>query len=194
MDQLRSDIRSLRRQNAAKHRYIPETLFFKLITKDAIFQSLATLPPYHREEITQRVFEHGRKIFGTLILISIVGIAEMLSKFIEADQLEDARLPFSNDVLRKNIHLSEMEGADFYEQQWELIAPKFRRGTLNRPLAGDTVLPFTKETWIGKGSFGIVYEVVLDPDHQELGTVFPAKVKLLNSAQISIIANCYSVC
>jgi hypothetical protein len=175
MDRLKSEIKNLRRRNALRHYYVPESSFFKVMTEDRIHQALIESPSYQREEIVGKVFQRGRKIFGILILLNQ---AVQLSKFIEADQFDDAKLPFKEGFLVEDIHLSNEEAKDFHERQWELIAATFSRGTLNRHLEENTILPFTEDKEIGKGHFGKVYEVTLDPGHQELGEFFPGKVRL----------------
>lgn len=191
MNQLKSEIKHLRRQNASHRYYIPESSFFKLITEEVIRRSLATSPSYQRDEIVQRVLDRGRKIFGILALIDCT--AE-LSKFIDVDQLQDTRLPFKKETLIQDVHLSSAEAEDFFERQWELTAPTFYRGTLHRCLPNNTVLPFPKEKKIGRGSFGTVYEVTLDPGHQELDNVFPERVRLGYSMSILLVANLPQVC
>lgn len=174
MDQLKSTIKNLRRKNASHRWFIPDLLFSSVITEDAIREALVDWPSYQREETVEKV-KRGKKIFCILILL---GHAAQLAKFIEADQLEDTKLPFKSEILIQEIHLSEEEARDFDERQWELVAPTFRRSTLNRRLGEGAILPFTQHKWIGKGAFGDVYEVTLDPSHQELGEIFPEKVLL----------------
>lgn len=95
MDQLKSNIKNLRRKNVSHRWFIPELLFSSVMTEDAIRRALVDWPSYQREETVRKV-ERGKKIFGILILI---GYAAQLSNFIEADQLEDTKLPFSLEVL-----------------------------------------------------------------------------------------------
>jgi len=175
MDQVKSAIKELRCKNAYRHWFVPELAFYSVITEDAIRGALAEslIHPSQREEVVQKVSQRGKKIFGILVLIDH---AAQLSKFIEADQLEDAKLPFKVETLSHDIQLSKEEAKDFDEKQWELIAPTFHRGTLNRRLEEDAVLPFTQDRRIGRGAFGTVYEAVLDSRHQELNHKFPEKV------------------
>jgi hypothetical protein len=181
MDQLKTKIKNLRRKNAARHSFVPELSFYSVMTEDAVRSVLTSWPPYHRDEIAQKIIPRGRKIFGILILL---GQIELLSKFVEIDQLEDAKLPFRQDTLVQDIHLSPEEARDFHEKQWELTAPTFARGTLNRRFDVNTVMPFVENREVGEGCFGKVCEVMLRPDHQELGDNFPPKVRL--TAQCTI--------
>ncbi|KAI1116755.1 kinase-like protein [Nemania sp. NC0429] len=172
MDKLRSVVKGLRRQNAAGHYYIPKLPLDAAMTMDAIRDALidSKIPRYYQQETLDRVRKQGVKIFATLLLL---GYPNQLSLFIEADQLDDAKLPLKAETLIEEIHLSEEIANDFAEKQWELAVPTFRRGTLNRRLGANTVLPFTQDKRIGKGAFGTVYEVVIDEDHQAPGVSFP---------------------
>lgn len=180
MDKLKSIIKGLRRQNAAGHYYIPNLPLDAAITTDTIRDALidSTIPRHYQEETLNRVCKQGVKIFATLLLL---GCPNQLSLFIEADQLDDAKLPLKAETLVDEIHLPEEIAKDFAEKQWELVIPTFRRGTLNRRLGANTVLPFTQDKRIGKGAFGVVYEVVIDEDHQTPGVHFPHSVIITKS-------------
>ncbi|KAL3461679.1 hypothetical protein BJX64DRAFT_152529 [Aspergillus heterothallicus] len=170
MSQLKAQIRKIRRRNAARHWYIPEALFLQVATDELIRQALAETPSYQREETVARISQHGKKIFGILVLLDL---AARVSKFIEASELRDERLPFKLVVLVQDVGLSEDEANDFHERQWELTAPVFFRGTLHTNMTDYTVMPFEKDEELGQGSFGLVYKVSLDPDHQGAGSLFP---------------------
>lgn len=153
--------------------FVPELSLQKVMTKDVIFEALrdAQISAHRREEIATKVHQSGRKIFSILILIEqTVDIV----KFIEADELEDVKLPFSNEFLREEIGMPDT--IEFVEKQWEFTAPTFQRGTLNRRLKEKAILPFTMQKKMDKGAFGTVYMVELDQDHQQLDTIFPQKV------------------
>ncbi|RBQ67342.1 hypothetical protein FVER14953_21205 [Fusarium verticillioides] len=145
------------------------------MTEDAINNTLerSTIPSHQHAETLQRVVESGRRIYSILALLDFY---QYLANFIEGDQLDDAKLPFRIDTLQ-TLEIPEEDAKDFEDKQWELLAPVFRRGTLNRRLDESLILPFTQEKRIGKGAFGTVYETVLDPDHQLLsGEFFPQVV------------------
>ncbi|KAI1423176.1 kinase-like protein [Xylaria sp. FL1777] len=171
MDKLKSAIKGLRRQNAAGHYYIPNRLLDAAMTTDAIRVALidSKIPRYYQEETLNRVCKQGMKIFAALLLL---GCPNYLSLFIEADQLDDAKLPLKAETLVEEIHLPKEVANDFAEKQWELIVPTFRRSTLNRRFGANVVLPFTQDKRIRKGAFSTVYEVVIDEDHQAPGVLF----------------------
>lgn len=144
------------------------------MTEATIRSALAdtSVPVYQREEVVSKIFQHGIKVFGTLVLLSC---PNLVSKFIEMGQLEDGKLPFQLNTLITIVELSMEEAESFHEKQWEFIAPAFIRGTLHRKFEEDIILPFVEESNIGGGAFGDIYETILNPDHQELGDMFPQK-------------------
>ncbi|KAL4966989.1 kinase-like domain-containing protein [Aspergillus stella-maris] len=140
------------------------------MTDDLIRKALVETPPYQRKEIVQRISQQGRKIFGILVLL---GLSSRVTDFIESRQLYDERLPFRQDVLIQDVGLAEDEASDFHERQWELTAPVFSHGTLHQNVADNTVMPFVVDKEIGQGSFGHVYQVSIDLDHQGHDGLFP---------------------
>jgi hypothetical protein len=182
MDELRTCLKKLRRENIHHRRFIPGLLLYRVVTKDAIQKGLKTagIAAHQQEEIATRVVQNGKKIFAILTLIEQA--ADIL-KFIEADELQDAKLPFNVEILKDEIGIFNAD--EFDEKQWEVIAPTFRRGTLNRCLNGKIILPFTFKEDIGHGAFGKVWEIELDQDHQELDNVFPRRVSSLSLGKLS---------
>ncbi|KAJ8122160.1 hypothetical protein ONZ43_g1577 [Nemania bipapillata] len=174
MDSLKRTIKQLRRKNVTRHWYVPGMLFDSVITAQDIQAALAEseIPSYSREEILNRIFPKATRIFAILLLLDQL---EDLARFVESDQLHDAKLPFTLAILMQDIHLAEDPAKDFEEKQWELIAPIFHRGTLHRRLGDSAALPFVQNTQIGEGAFGTVYEVVIDPDHQGPSDAFSEK-------------------
>ena len=177
MNQNQSDLKirlkDLRRENSDHRWYVPQLPLCKALSEDAIRKALQDVgtKPYQLDEIVKHVLSHGIKIFAILVLTDQ---AAHVSKFIEACELHDVRLPFSLNVLDKQLPLPFSK--DFYEKQWELSAPIFRRGTINKSLNDRSILPFTKDRRIGTGAFGTVYEIELDHSHQELEGPFQDKV------------------
>ncbi|KAG9506469.1 hypothetical protein J7337_003452, partial [Fusarium musae] len=148
MDQLKTNIKGLRRKNASQRWYIPERSLLAVMTEDAINNTLerSTIPSHQHAETLQRVVESGRRIYSILALLDFY---QYLANFIEGDQLDDAKLPFRIDTLQ-TLEIPEEDAKDFEDKQWELLAPVFRRGTLNRRLDESLILPFTQEKRIGK--------------------------------------------
>jgi hypothetical protein len=173
MDELRSSIKRLRRANIHYRMFVPELALYRIMTKDAISKALGDsgISTHRQDEIATRIAYSGRKIFAILVLIAQPA---SISKFIEADELQDAKIPFKVEVLKEEIKISE--AYEFDEKQWEFAAPTFLQGTLNRCLKNRIILPFKLKKDVGRGAFGNVCLVELDQDHQELDGVFPKTV------------------
>ena len=99
-------------------------------------------------------------------------------RFIEADELQDVKLPFKIEVLKNEISVPNAD--DFDEKQWEFAAPTFVRGTLNRCFREKTILPFTAKSDEGRGAFGKVYRIQLHQEHQGPDSLFPQEVRRIS--------------
>lgn len=135
-----------------------------------------------QKEITTRIIRSGRRIFAVLVLIDQA--ADVL-RFIEADELQDVKLPFKIEVLRNEVSIPNAD--DFDEKQWEFAAPTFVRGTLNRCFREKTILPFAAKSDEGRGAFGKVYKIQLQQDHQGSDSRFPQEVSDLNCVLYCLI-------
>jgi hypothetical protein len=109
-------------------------------------------------------------VFSILVLI---GHPTYITQFIERDQLQqdqlDHKLPFDLEKLTKMM--KKVHADLFHERQWEFTAPVLEPFVLRRYLADDIILPFIGQPKsIGRGGFGDVYQVYIDPDHQRFGS------------------------
>jgi hypothetical protein len=174
MEVLRSAINAHRYQTNSRF-FVPELSFYKLMTYDAILRALPN-SILQKSEVARTVHEHGRKIFGVLILADLT---HLLMQFVLADLIEDARLPFKMGFLMKELKFSKDDAKTFKEKQWELEVPKFACGTLSRKLRKSAILPFidNDDEPVGSGSFGAVYKTTIVPNHQKLGNMFPEQVR-----------------
>jgi hypothetical protein len=173
MNALKTLLKSLRQENIHHRRFVPELALRQALTSQIIGEALddSEISQHNRAEVAARIIHSGRKIFSILALIDQA--ADVL-KFIEADELEDVRLPFKIETLGREISIHEPQ--EFDERQWEFLAPTFIRGTLNRRFREQMILPFTIRTEEGKGAFGKVYRLQLQEDHQALDGSFPQEV------------------
>ena len=112
----------------------------------------------------------ARRVFAILVVIDEVRIAKDLLE----ENLEDSKLPLP---LLIQTSLEEAVAIKFIRAQWMFLAPKLNRSMLLRKLPRECILPFRTDTKIGKGSYGTVYEISLDPQHQSAEN-FPARVSL----------------
>lgn len=172
---LRRSLRKLRCRNAWGLYFIPEKRLRETITSKTVQESMLTagIPPHKVEELAKNVLQQGVKIFCILVLIDQV---PAIMKFVELYEFEDRRLPLDKRVLKDVLAPDAIE--DFEERQRELLAPTFSRGTIHKFLDKDVVLPFVKDEEIGKGAFGVVSEIALMPDHQDLEDVFQRRVRV----------------
>ena len=173
MDEIRALIKGLRQENIYHRKFVPELSLRRAMTKEVIHKALgySGINMHQQKEITARIIRSGRKIFAILILMN--QIADVL-RFIEADELQDAKLPWKVEVLKDEIAIPNAD--DFDERQWEFAAPTFIRGTLNRRFKEKMILPFIAKSDEGRGAFGKVYKLQLHEGHQGLDSSFPQQV------------------
>ena len=135
------------------------------MTADNVFREISNsdIEVRHREEAVQTILAGARKTFAILVIIHQVS---RITAFMNRDQLLtstiDDKLPFSLSQLQE---IMRHDADEFYEKQWEFIAPVFSRMRAHRLLDDDTILPFTNSTLLGVGGFGRVYETIIHPQH-----------------------------
>lgn len=165
---LEDEIYSLRRKNHESRHFIPRKALLELLQPAKIRAALVGhVPPHQLDEILGAVYPHGRLLFAILVRTRQIGV---LPRFIERDQLQlqygqlDQKLPLEERNLSSII--GQRPAQRFCEEQWEVIPPVFSPFSIQRFLAEPTTLPFLRQQVLGQGSFGQVYEVEIDPDHQ----------------------------
>jgi len=168
--QLRNQLRTLRRSVAASgESFIPQKALYRLLSKDVVSATLrrSGTSAIHIDSLTDKILKGGQKLFAILVLLK--GEESKILEFVKHDQLAvsplDSRLPFSLETLTTVVPSIALE---FYETQWELLAPVFSKGVLHRELHDMIRLPFVRNKWIGGGGFGDVYEIELETAHQTL--------------------------
>lgn len=168
--ELRNQIRSLRRNCATPEgSFIPQRLLYRLLTRAIISVALrqAGISALQIDDLAIKIYKGGQKVFAILVLLK--GEESKIANFITHDQFAqsqlDFKLPFSLELL--NTIIPDIAD-EFFETQWEFVAPVFSRGVIHRELHDRTKLPFLQNTEIGSGGFGDVYEIQLDPDHQTM--------------------------
>lgn len=174
LNALKLRLKNLRRENSDHRWFIPLLALREVLLEDIIRKALQDtgIKSYYLDEMANHILPDGVKIFAILVLTDQ---AALTSKFIEEGEFHDQRLPFSLNILGKQLSLPSAK--DFYEKQWELTAPTFYRGTIHKSLNDRSILPFTKDKRIGNGAFGTVYEIKLDQSHQQLNGLFQDRVQ-----------------
>lgn len=167
MDALKRRLLGIETENYESKWYIPVTELEEALNvenvKAAVVES--KVQPYKQDEVVQAVLHGGKKIFAILLLVDE---AKCFVNFMEHDHLQnkplDAKLPYTRPEL--DVILDETASGLFHRTQWKVIAPLFRRDLSHRVFDKASILPFIHNVKIGNGSFGTVYEVVLDARHQ----------------------------
>lgn len=172
---LRGKIQELRRQNAYNQLYIPEQQLFLIITHEVVHAEFKRIQisPYLLEELTRTIMVGARKVFAILVLIEEVRLVRDL---INRDKFQDYCLPLQPQDLK------DWDAAvtiNFYDTQWQFLSPCFTQSMISRSINPKCVMPFLKDKNIGKGGFGTIYEVCLDPKHQDLRDGFSKRVSCI---------------
>jgi hypothetical protein len=154
------------------------------------------IPSYRTRETTDAIIRGAHRTFVILILMRK---PELISTFIEHDQLQhsqlDHKLPHRREYLE--ALLPDNVAGEFEKKQWELTCPVFHTQVFPRVLEDNIILPFTQDRKIGYGGFGDVYEVTLVAGHQEeeprvvrsCQLVFPFHGDLPSSLGLSLSAS-----
>ena len=166
LDDLKDSIIHLGRENHEKRCFYPHEALFRLLDRPKIEAILhAFVSPPELREVADTVFYNGRLVFS--ILVSI-GHVIYITKFIEGDQLQlgqlDSKLPMNLESLRPKM--KETHAMQFFRGQWGFIAPIFEPFALRRDLHENIVFPILNDKKIGRGGFGDIYHIGVDPDHQ----------------------------
>jgi hypothetical protein len=170
MEDLRAQIYACREKNHESRYFIPDQKLYEIRSENVVRDVLkdCNTAPHHLDELVQSIVKGAFKVLSVLVFI---GQVRYISNFIKNDQLQhepsqlDHKIPFHLGALK--AILPEAIAVEFDERQWEFAAPVFPKRVIPRSLQQDIVLPFLKETRIGGGGFGAVYEIKLHDMHQE---------------------------
>ncbi|KAF8251001.1 kinase-like protein [Wilcoxina mikolae CBS 423.85] len=166
MEYIRQKLRQKRVEGSHSRYFLPEADLLNILSEGAVAEALeeCNIAFYIRNEVLQTILEGGR--------------GELISDFIENDQLHNARtrldskLHFEKDSLKKILVSARKESndvADFYETQWEVLAPILRSGAAHRTLHDNTIFPFIEnEVLSTQGGFGVAWKTTLHPTQQNL--------------------------
>jgi nitrogen fixation protein len=156
--ELRRAVKALAIQNSDKKVFIPESSLYALLSMDQIRKVISAYIPEHDvAETVDVAYNHGRKILAILIDIEHV---PGITAFINNDIADDNRLPLTKDLIEAVL------GSQEDACQWKVTAPAFARRTLWRHLPSDTILPIIRETYLGSGGFGDIFEICFEQSYQ----------------------------
>jgi hypothetical protein len=147
---------------------VPEGSLIPVLTKEVIHNLLSECPSINRcpqdlAQMVDKVHSTALKLLATLILME--SDWKLLGSFLN-EGLCDQDLPFSLQDLSLDLReaLGENSVNDFLRKQHMFLAPIFRKGMSYDSM----VLPFKENELIGQGAFGIVYKMLIHPNHQRL--------------------------
>lgn len=174
MEYLEEIIHRLRRENSECRYFIPHRAINEAITAETVRDALESsgIGVQHLDELVQSIIKGACGVFAILLLI---GQCKYISDFVRNDQFADShsqldsKIPFSLGKLEKI--LPGPVAIRFDEKQWELAAPVFSKRVIPRSLEQRTILPILKETCIGEGGFGVIYEITLHNAHQKFNLI-----------------------
>ncbi|KAF2122527.1 kinase-like domain-containing protein [Lophiotrema nucula] len=117
----------------------------------------------HKHENTAEiVFHEGIKVFTILVEMHL---EHALASFIENDILDRA-LPVKEENLDNVLEVDEAQR--FARLQWDYLAYSITKGTYQRKLAPERILPYLEQVGLGGGGYSSVYKVLIHPAHQNI--------------------------
>jgi hypothetical protein len=180
IERFKESLTRRRRKNADSEYFVPQDVISSQTSQELVRKILSetSLERYSVEELVPFVVSHAPTTFAILV---IIGRPESILAFVEDDQMQphsiDRKLPL--DLHKLLVFLdNESAAAHFYGQQWAFIAPVFSASSLPRALAKRTVLPFTESKELGKGGFGEVHEIQIEPSHHSFAHSEQNRVRL----------------
>ena len=163
-------LRSARIKNADSKYFIPDVALddvFEDFDVDVCIGGIG-IAVYHQQESAAAIKTGCRKVFSILALLGQENlIVDMLSLdgLVKNSEI-DNKLPFDMRMLR-NV-LASSVASQFFELQWEFIAPFFREDRSHRILHVDTIMPFVGRKQLADGGFGVVFRETLAEMHHGL--------------------------
>jgi len=167
-DGLRARILDLRQTNYDLRPFVPQDDLYSLLTLPVVSSTLEYngVDKGRLGDLAQIVHQGARKVFAVLVILNQV---QHISVLVGHDQFQDLdqQLPFDSDKIKRK-GISASMASDFYDQQWQFLAPVFSKTLLPRELVDLTPLPIIERDKIGSGSFGTVYKIRIHTSHHNL--------------------------
>jgi serine/threonine protein kinase len=175
MDELGDDIEEIRlaNENHKGQNFVPEAELEALMTASRVRISLKSsgIPVHEQEELIGAICQGAKKCFAILLLIHR---GKAITNFFKHDSLQstfpDKRLPYSSDALQTIFGevQQSLTVLKFLERQWDFTVPTFSKSILPRKLDRRVILPYLREEYIARGSFGVVWKAELHSQHHKL--------------------------
>lgn len=173
--ELKAQIESLYRYGQKEKPYVPFLSLCDLLDHDRVVSELkvTSCEPERLQEIARAIIPAAVRVFAILVLIDRVSLVKEL---ITRDKLQDSLLPMKHVDLER---WGNMFAAEFRDKQCIFLGAVFSRNTICRHIDDEIPLPILKNECIGKGAFGTVYEIELDPQNQIMSHDFSQRVSNL---------------
>jgi len=146
--------------------FLPNGLLEKILDQTTILDTIGhpsfLIDPHKRENTAEIVANEGVKVFAILIELRL---EHTLASFIENETL-DGVLPANEEDLKMILCLNDIR--EFIKLQWDYLAYNISRGTYQRKLTPERILPYLEQAQIGGGGYSTVYTVLVHPAHQNI--------------------------
>lgn len=183
MDDLRDRLFLARVRNYEGRYFIPNKSLEELLPSDIIHSCVARsrVEEIHQKDVISAIEYGGRRVFTVLLLL---GKESSMAEFVQNDQLLqatnlDSKLPLNLDTL-ETIFTDKGAALNFYQRQWEVLAPFFQEGRNHRNFESETILPFTESDELAEGGFGHVFKVTVHADQHAFTQDNRAKVSIMH--------------
>ncbi|KAI9861845.1 MAG: hypothetical protein M1824_001956 [Vezdaea acicularis] len=170
IDDLRASILDTRQINYVNLPFVPQDDLYRLLSPPVVLSVLKSsgLDTSRLSELAQSVHQGARKVFAILVILKQVQHTPDLVSWDHFRDL-DPQLPFERDALERMLPRAFV-ATEFYDQQWQFLAPVFSKKLLPRELVKRIPLPITEKIKVGSGSFGTAYRIRIHPSHNGFGT------------------------
>ncbi len=169
VDDLRARILDIRQTNYDFRPFVPQNDLYRLLTLPVVSSTLKNsgVDKSRLSDLAQSVYQGARKVFAVLVILKQV---QYTLDLVGHDQFRDLdqQLPFDQDEIQRKVVQGSI-ASDFYDQQWQFLAPVFSKRLLPHELVIRTPLPITERVKIGSGSFEEAYKIRIHTSHHELG-------------------------
>lgn len=196
MSDLSSRLFLARIRNHKGNYFIPIKSLEELLPSDKIHKSVArsSIEEIHQKDVLRAIENDEKRIFAILLLL---GKEASMADFVQNDQMLestdlDSKLPLRLKTLT-TIFADKAAALGFYQRQWELLPPFFRKGRNHRNSERETVLPFTESDELAERGFDRVFKVTVHADqhdftHDSHTKIFTIHQSYIVSTQLSLAA------
>lgn len=155
--------------------FLPNGCLEQLLNREYVLDVLSHptlgIPFHKRESAADSVLNEGQKVFAILVEMRL---QEALAAFIE-NEILDSALPVDKTQLEGIISCDDVQ--KFVNHQWDYLAYEFRKGSYQRKIRDEIILPYLEQTRIDRGS-SPVYKVLVHRAHQKFTLDASQTVKL----------------